>query len=91
MLKAREIAPDDDHVHALGVLDDEVAHRLAAVVDDTKADLLVVRAAQLRGGYHEAQTVVGDREAAYRICLAVGAMRGGDVRARPGRDSCLLI
>ena len=39
VLEAREVAADDDQVHAPLVLDVEVAHGLAALVDDPEAEL----------------------------------------------------
>ncbi len=45
VLEARQVAPGDDEVHALVVLDVEVAHGVAGVVDDAETHLLPAAAA----------------------------------------------
>jgi hypothetical protein len=47
VLKAGQVSPDDDQVHALGVLDLEVAHGVAGLADDAEAQVLGYAACQL--------------------------------------------
>ena len=86
VLEARQVAAGDDQVHALGVLDVEVAHRLAAVVDDAEAQLPAAPAAQLGIRDDQAQAMVGDGEAAdgHRHLVAAVAHPGRSVAARRG-------
>ena len=59
-------------MHALLVLDVEVADGLAVVVDDAEAQRLRAAAAQLGVVHDQAQAVLGDREAADRARGLVG-------------------
>ena len=72
-------------MHALGVLDVEVAHGRAALVDDPEREPLGAAAAQLRVLDDDAQAVRGAREPAHVVRgRAVRAARLGAPRAPPG-------
>ena len=73
VLEAGQVAPGEDQVHALLVLDVEVAHGLAARVVDPEAQRRFAAAAQLGVVDDDAQAVGGDREAAH----GVGGVCGG--------------
>ena len=67
VLEAGHVAAHDDEVHALGVLDVEVAHGLAAAVDDPEGEL---ERLALRGGAAgelERQALLADGQAAHRL------------------------
>ena len=77
MLEAGEVAAGEDQVHALLVLDVEVADRAAAVVGDAEAERLGAAAAQLAARDDEPEPVLRDREAADRVGRGlVGALLG---------------
>ena len=67
VLEAGHVAAHDDEVHALGVLDVEVAHGLSAAVDDPEGQL--ERLALRRGPARELEreSLLADREAAHRL------------------------
>ena len=92
VLEAGHVAAHDDEVHALGVLDVEVAHGLAAAVDDPEGQL--ERLALRRGAASELEreALLADREAAHRLrrhlLLAVAIAVGGH-RAHAGLGGSL--
>jgi len=75
VLEAREIAPGDDQVHPLRVLDVEVANGPAALVDDAEADLLGAAAGEVGVVDDDTQPVVGDREPAHGVRAAAAGWR----------------
>ena len=88
VLEAGHVAAHDDEVHALGVLDVEVAHGLPAAVGDPERQLEAP--ARLRGPPRELEreAVVADRQAAHRHRRRghpahVGGLLG---RRAPGMD-----
>ena len=86
VLEAAEVAAGDDQVHALGVLDVEVAHRAARAVDDPEADLLGGAAPQLGVLDDQSHAVGGDRQAAHGHGGGHAAvLLGGRVAARSRR------
>ena len=93
VLEAGEVAAGEDQVHALLVLDVEVADGLAALVDDAEAQLLGAAAAQLGLLDDDAQVAGGDAEAADRVGRHVLALRPPCARSRrpAGFSPCGLI
>src|SRR4051794_2147090 len=85
VLEARQVAAGEDHVHALGVLDVEVAHGVPAIVDDPEGERLVAAAAQLRVLDDEAEPVAGTGEAAPLAPRAVTGHRLVVATAGAGR------
>ncbi|MEJ7787260.1 MAG: hypothetical protein WKF96_20860 [Solirubrobacteraceae bacterium] len=77
VLEAGQVTPGDDQVQALSVLDVEVAHGLTAAIHNPEAQILAAAAAQLGILDHQAQAVLGDRQAADRM----GSLLGGAVAA----------
>ncbi len=79
VLKAGQVAAGDDEVHPLLVLDVEVAHRPATVVDDPEADRHPSGPAQRGILEDEAQAVFGHPQPAHGMLGAglVMRVRGG--------------
>ena len=67
MLEAGQVAAHDDDVHALGVLDVEVAHGPAVAAGDAEAELEALAPGRGRAGELERQAPVAHREAADRL------------------------
>ena len=85
VLEAGHVAAHDDEVHALGVLDVEVAHGLAVAVDDPEGQL--ERLALRRGiaSEFEREALLADRQAAHRLRRhLLLAVAGGAHRAHAG-------
>jgi hypothetical protein len=92
VLEAGQVAAGDDQVHALLVLDVEVADGVAAVVHDAEAQLLGAAATQLRIVDDDAQAVLGDRQAADRMRgLLIGVAAGLALGVGGGGHVVLLV
>ena len=72
VLEAGEVAAGEDQVHALLVLDVEVADGVPVLPDDVEAQRLGTAAPQLGLLDDDAQLVVGDAEAAHGVGLGGG-------------------
>ena len=72
VLEARQVAAGDDQVHALLVLDVEVAHAGAGLVDDPEREPLGTATAQLGILDHDAQAVLGHRQAPHGMLGLLG-------------------
>jgi hypothetical protein len=81
VLEAGRVAPHQDQVHALLVLDLEVAHGVALLVDDPVAQALLAAALEIGGVDDEPQPVLGDRESADVVAGACVLVRLGGVAA----------
>jgi hypothetical protein len=77
VLEGVEVAPGDDEVHPLLVLDLEVLDGAAAAVDDAVRQALRAPAAQLGVVDDEAGTVLGDGQAADLLLLHAAVLAGG--------------
>ena len=84
VLEAGQVAPGEDQVHALLVLDVEVADRGPVLVDDAEAQRLVAAARQLGPVDDEPQPALGDAEAADRVGGGGVALHGRGARLRVG-------
>ena len=98
VLEAGHVAAHDDEVHALGVLDVEVAHGPAAAVDDPEGELERLALRRGAAGELERQALLADGEAAHRLrrhrrrapSAAIASMPAFSVAGLPGWTSMRL-